>query len=325
MPYKNEHAARLKDPSQFTKFSRVNDKFGNGIDAIFGIKNNKTQLQAIRFDKSLFTTERAHNWLKKHNYKPIKFEKAISENNNFKLFFYKKLNEEKVTYTKIIKDINDSDLTDYYLYSDKNNKFLPITKVENTPHQSILITLDNGKDFHYYPLEDNDTSITVYDGPSSKEKILDTIKTLKESIFKAASDEEVKERRRQAKIDTFKEWMGKNSIRYTEDDKGNVTDVIDFKLVGEWGDTPLYFACRENILEIVKLLVSKKGVVNERRTDGTTPLSFVVKRGFIDLVKLLLDNGADVIVKDDQGNTPLFYARTQEMKDLLKSHGAKNG
>lgn len=38
MPYPNEHAARLVDPEKFDpdSFRRVNDKFGDGIHAIFG-------------------------------------------------------------------------------------------------------------------------------------------------------------------------------------------------------------------------------------------------------------------------------------------------
>lgn len=75
-PYPNEHAARLRDPRKYDSFRRVNNAFGNGIDAIYGIINNKTELQAIRFDKKLFTVAQARDWLKKHNHSPILFEPA---------------------------------------------------------------------------------------------------------------------------------------------------------------------------------------------------------------------------------------------------------
>lgn len=79
MPYPNEHAARLKDPAQYERFRRENDKFGEGIHAIWGIKADGTvELQAIRFDKERFTPEQARKWLKEHDYSPLEFEPASS-------------------------------------------------------------------------------------------------------------------------------------------------------------------------------------------------------------------------------------------------------
>lgn len=82
MPYANEHAARLKDPGQFDEFRRDNDKFGEGIDAIWGIKTNgetHAELQAIRFDKEKFTPDEAKEWLSEHDYDPIEFEPAANQ------------------------------------------------------------------------------------------------------------------------------------------------------------------------------------------------------------------------------------------------------
>lgn len=75
-PYPNEHAARLKDPSQYDSFARKNDELGDGIDAIYGIKDGKTELQAIRFDKTKFSVAEAKEWLKSHQFEPIEFEEA---------------------------------------------------------------------------------------------------------------------------------------------------------------------------------------------------------------------------------------------------------
>jgi len=94
MPYPNEHAARLKNPGKYKRFRRENDKFGSGIDAIWGItQDNKVELQAIRFDASKFTAAEAKKWLADHDYSPIRFEAAgraqdmsgyeKPENNNF--------------------------------------------------------------------------------------------------------------------------------------------------------------------------------------------------------------------------------------------------
>jgi len=82
MPFPNEHAARLKDPSQYVRFRRENDKFGTGIHAVWGIKRDQTtELQAIRFDAKKFTAEEAKKWLKDHDQKAILFEKATGDDN----------------------------------------------------------------------------------------------------------------------------------------------------------------------------------------------------------------------------------------------------
>ena len=79
-PYPNEHAARLEDPAKYDSFARVNNAFGDGIDAIYGIKDGISELQAIRFDKELFTIQEAKQWLEDHDFTPILFEPVIEEN-----------------------------------------------------------------------------------------------------------------------------------------------------------------------------------------------------------------------------------------------------
>lgn len=79
-PYENEIAARMEDPSKFTKFRRDNNAGGEGVDFIFGItEDGKAELQSIRFDASKFTDEQAHNWLKEHDKTPIEFSPAKKE------------------------------------------------------------------------------------------------------------------------------------------------------------------------------------------------------------------------------------------------------
>lgn len=76
MAFKNEHSARLRDPWEFKKFARANDRGGLGIDFIFGMKQGSSFIQAIRFDKKLFTVEQAKAWLKQSGFPVIKFEPA---------------------------------------------------------------------------------------------------------------------------------------------------------------------------------------------------------------------------------------------------------
>lgn len=78
-PYPNEHAARLTDPDQYDSIRRVNDEFGAGIDAIYGIKDGTSELQAIRFDADRFTSAEARQWLSEHDFDPMMFEEATGE------------------------------------------------------------------------------------------------------------------------------------------------------------------------------------------------------------------------------------------------------
>lgn len=78
-PYPNEHAARLTDPDQYDSIRRVNDEFGAGIDAIYGIKEGTSELQAIRFDADRFTPAEARQWLSDHDFDPMMFEEATGE------------------------------------------------------------------------------------------------------------------------------------------------------------------------------------------------------------------------------------------------------
>ena len=82
-PYKGEHASIITSKSRYSKFIRVNNKFGSGIHVIFGVRksDDKTEVHSIRFTASKFTVAEAKKWLKDHNWKYIKFEPAIQVKN----------------------------------------------------------------------------------------------------------------------------------------------------------------------------------------------------------------------------------------------------
>lgn len=69
MAYPGEHSLRVNDPAKYKKFRRQNDKFGEGIDVIFGITGDgKAEIQAIRFDATKFSEDDAKKWAKEHNF-----------------------------------------------------------------------------------------------------------------------------------------------------------------------------------------------------------------------------------------------------------------
>lgn len=77
MPYPNYHSARIADPDKYPKKRYEKDKFGEGIDVVWGVtESGKAEVQAIRFDAGKWTAAKAKKWLKDHDHKAISFEAA---------------------------------------------------------------------------------------------------------------------------------------------------------------------------------------------------------------------------------------------------------
>jgi HK97 family phage major capsid protein/HK97 family phage prohead protease len=76
-PYPNEHAARITDPDQYDEFARDVEAGGAGIDFIYGINDNGSEIQSIRFDSDRYSEAEAREWLRENDFDPIKFEPAI--------------------------------------------------------------------------------------------------------------------------------------------------------------------------------------------------------------------------------------------------------
>lgn len=82
MPYLNEHAVRLRDPAEFERFRRENDKFGDGIDAIWGIRaDGSVELQALRFRAPMWGIDQVKEWLEEHGVEPMRIEPAVNTEN----------------------------------------------------------------------------------------------------------------------------------------------------------------------------------------------------------------------------------------------------
>jgi len=69
MPYPNEHSCRLEDPDKYDRFARKNcaqKSDGKCIDVIYGIKGGKSEIQALRYPKSVWTESAARTHCKLH-------------------------------------------------------------------------------------------------------------------------------------------------------------------------------------------------------------------------------------------------------------------
>lgn len=89
MPYPNQHAARLQEPSKYSKFRRIHPQgYPDGIDAILGFTDDgKSEIQAIRADSSKFSfSEFKKLILDKWNMKPIDMEEATGVEKGFDTF-----------------------------------------------------------------------------------------------------------------------------------------------------------------------------------------------------------------------------------------------
>ena len=93
------------------------------------------------------------------------------------------------------------------------------------------------------------------------------------------------------------------------------------------GETPLSWvlSMKENLVDMVRLLLELGADPNIRTHSHTTPLHRASYRGLVEAARLLLSHGAKVDEKDGSGRTPLQVAaskRRDEMTKLLVEHGA---
>ncbi len=86
---------------------------------------------------------------------------------------------------------------------------------------------------------------------------------------------------------------------------------------------PLTLAALNGETEKVKLLIEKGADVNAKDGFDKTPLFYAVQYNYIEIVKLLIAAGTDLSVQQyGTRQTVLDYANTDEMKKLLRKHGA---
>ena len=76
-------------------------------------------------------------------------------------------------------------------------------------------------------------------------------------------------------------------------------------------------------VEHIQIALNAGADVNAKhQISGRTALICEAGYGHTEIVKLLIEKGADVNAKDSNGKTVLDFAKTDEMKELLRKHGA---
>jgi ankyrin repeat protein len=88
-------------------------------------------------------------------------------------------------------------------------------------------------------------------------------------------------------------------------------------------ETVLHKAARDGNKQMVKLLISKDARLDSVNPIWGTPLHVAARTGKLEVASILIANGADVnAVGGFLKQTPLDLTKTDEMKQLLRSHGA---
>jgi hypothetical protein len=90
--------------------------------------------------------------------------------------------------------------------------------------------------------------------------------------------------------------------------------------------TPLHFAARDGVGEMVEFMLDHGADVNAPGEDGWTPLHFAAAHGHTFIVQFLLENGARVDASTSDGSTPIELAYIYERSSviqILSSQGAR--
>lgn len=126
-PFPNEHSCRLKEPEQYDRFARKNCEQkheGKCIDVIYGIDGDKSEIQALRFDKEIWTAAEARSVCKDRggSFEAAKSEKIKVEKSKIKV---KKKKEKKIVkQKKITAGLNLGELTKESLLRARGRMFI---------------------------------------------------------------------------------------------------------------------------------------------------------------------------------------------------------
>lgn len=96
----------------------------------------------------------------------------------------------------------------------------------------------------------------------------------------------------------------------------------------KYGRTALHYAAEFGDTALAKLLIANATDLDAPDEEfSVTPLHTAVKWDRTEIVKLLLSGGANINARESSlmRLTPLSMARSEEMKQLLRKHGAKTG
>jgi len=113
--------------------------------------------------------------------------------------------------------------------------------------------------------------------------------------------------------------------------KYNYPDIVKFLIENgaainepvNTGSTPLAVALLAGNFDIADYLIQKKADINKSDLMGMSPLMWAAKDGNLKVVKYLVEHGANVNQQNSNSRTVIEVTFSQEVKDYLKTKGAK--
>lgn len=86
--------------------------------------------------------------------------------------------------------------------------------------------------------------------------------------------------------------------------------------VNRLGWTPLHYAASKAHIDVAKLLIANKAMINAPSSEGTTPIMMAAFSGRMPMVQLLLDAGADITTRNVKGQNASDWAAMAKRNDL---------
>lgn len=93
----------------------------------------------------------------------------------------------------------------------------------------------------------------------------------------------------------------------------------DHIIINEMGDTLLHIACRNNDIDVAKMLINGNEVLNIQNRVGDTPLHIACMNNNYNMVQLLLSAGCKLNIANDKCNTPLHIVMCCENYAIVKT------
>jgi ankyrin repeat protein len=94
--------------------------------------------------------------------------------------------------------------------------------------------------------------------------------------------------------------------------------LLDAKIKGAYGNTPLHIAAIQGDLSAVQILIDCGAEKDAKGEHGYTPLHEAIEQGNVDAVELLIKNGSSTKIPNNDGLTAIDLANVTANDKIIK-------